>query len=177
MWLLSVTSLRTPSFPRASWLLAGASPLMTWFLLRNVSGVPPLEVSPSIAPSLVLYAGLTVSWPCVEGGRPPVRERSEVAGIQAVRNACIFSWHIHVPGASPNHRSRADCRTDRSPFVHHIVHVSNLFGALASALVAHAYIQHLDVLGPLNGGPRHNVFSYHGFCASYGFIAIPCWQL
>ncbi|KAI0734248.1 DUF1295-domain-containing protein [Fomitopsis betulina] len=43
MWLLSVTSLRTPSFPRASWLLAGASPLMTWFLLRNVSGVPPLE--------------------------------------------------------------------------------------------------------------------------------------
>ena len=57
MWLLSITSLRTPSFPRASWLLAGASPLMTWFLLRNVSGVPPLEVSPSMVLSPLLYAG------------------------------------------------------------------------------------------------------------------------
>jgi len=43
IWLLSVRSLCTPSLPSASWLLAGASPLMTWFLLRNVSGVPPLE--------------------------------------------------------------------------------------------------------------------------------------
>ncbi|KZT73108.1 DUF1295-domain-containing protein [Daedalea quercina L-15889] len=43
IWLLSVNSLCAPSYPRASWLLAGASPLMTWFLLRNVSGVPPLE--------------------------------------------------------------------------------------------------------------------------------------
>ncbi|KZT07686.1 DUF1295-domain-containing protein [Laetiporus sulphureus 93-53] len=43
IWLLSLNSLRTQYFPRGSWLLAGASPLMTWFLLRNVSGVPPLE--------------------------------------------------------------------------------------------------------------------------------------
>ena len=44
IWLLSVRSLRTPYFPRAAWVLAGVSPLVTWFLLRNVSGVPPLEV-------------------------------------------------------------------------------------------------------------------------------------
>lgn len=25
-------------------MLAGASPLVTWFIVRNVSGVPPLEV-------------------------------------------------------------------------------------------------------------------------------------
>ncbi|KAI0925916.1 hypothetical protein AcV5_008520 [Taiwanofungus camphoratus] len=41
--LLSTGSLRTPYFPRGAWLLAGASPFLTWFLLRNVSGVPPLE--------------------------------------------------------------------------------------------------------------------------------------
>lgn len=45
------------------------------------------------------------------------------------------------------------------PSLHRIVHVSNLFGALASPPVSRAYIQHLGVLGPLNGGPRHNVFS------------------
>lgn len=45
--LLSTGSLRTPYFPRGAWLLAGASPFLTWFLLRNVSGVPPLEVHAS----------------------------------------------------------------------------------------------------------------------------------
>ncbi|GBE88236.1 hypothetical protein SCP_1300510 [Sparassis crispa] len=43
IWLLSTRSLRTPYFPRSAWLLAGVSPLLTWFLLRNVSGVPLLE--------------------------------------------------------------------------------------------------------------------------------------
>ncbi|KAH9926838.1 hypothetical protein B0H21DRAFT_700749 [Amylocystis lapponica] len=43
IWLLSVRSLRTPYFPRVAWVIAGLSPLMTWTLLRNVSGVPPLE--------------------------------------------------------------------------------------------------------------------------------------
>ncbi|PCH42306.1 DUF1295-domain-containing protein [Wolfiporia cocos MD-104 SS10] len=45
IWLLSVNSLRTPFYPHNAWLLAGASPLLTWFLLRNLSGVPPLEKS------------------------------------------------------------------------------------------------------------------------------------
>lgn len=44
IWLLSVNCLRTPFFPPATWLLAGTSPLLTLLLLRNVSGVPPLEV-------------------------------------------------------------------------------------------------------------------------------------
>lgn len=43
IWLLSMSCLRTPYFPRGTWLLAGASPLVTWFIVRNVSGVPPLE--------------------------------------------------------------------------------------------------------------------------------------
>ncbi|EJF64592.1 hypothetical protein DICSQDRAFT_144356 [Dichomitus squalens LYAD-421 SS1] len=43
IWLLSSGSLRSPSFPRGAWLLAGLSPLLTWFLLTRVSGVPPLE--------------------------------------------------------------------------------------------------------------------------------------
>ena len=45
MWLLSIRSLRTPFFPTGAWLMAGVSPLLTWFLLTRVSGVPPLEVS------------------------------------------------------------------------------------------------------------------------------------
>lgn len=44
LWLLSVTSLRSPYFPKGAWLMAGASPLLTWYLLARVSGVPPLEV-------------------------------------------------------------------------------------------------------------------------------------
>ncbi|KAI0370342.1 DUF1295-domain-containing protein [Pilatotrama ljubarskyi] len=43
MWLLSGGSLRTPFFPKGAWLMAGISPLLTWFLLTRVSGVPPLE--------------------------------------------------------------------------------------------------------------------------------------
>ncbi|KAH9945285.1 uncharacterized protein BXZ73DRAFT_86800 [Epithele typhae] len=43
LWLLAGQSLRTPSFPRGAWLMAGVSPLLTWYLVRNVSGVPPLE--------------------------------------------------------------------------------------------------------------------------------------
>ncbi|OSD06366.1 DUF1295-domain-containing protein [Trametes coccinea BRFM310] len=45
IWLLSGGALRTSFFPRGSWLLAGASPLLTWFLLSRVSGVPPLEAA------------------------------------------------------------------------------------------------------------------------------------
>lgn len=44
IWALCTTSLGAPYVPRYTWLLAGASPLMTYFLLRKVSGVPPLEV-------------------------------------------------------------------------------------------------------------------------------------
>lgn len=46
MWLLSCGSLRSSFFPKGAWLIAGASPLLTWFLLTRVSGVPPLEVRP-----------------------------------------------------------------------------------------------------------------------------------
>ncbi|KAI0833248.1 DUF1295-domain-containing protein [Trametes gibbosa] len=45
MWLLSSGSLRAPFFPKAAWMIAGVSPLLTWFLLTRVSGVPPLEQS------------------------------------------------------------------------------------------------------------------------------------
>ena len=44
IWALCTTSLSAPYVPRYAWLFAGASPLMTYFLLRKVSGVPPLEV-------------------------------------------------------------------------------------------------------------------------------------
>ncbi|CCM04984.1 uncharacterized protein FIBRA_07182 [Fibroporia radiculosa] len=43
IWLLSLKSLQTVFFPQATWVLAGGSPLLMWFLLRKVSGVPPLE--------------------------------------------------------------------------------------------------------------------------------------
>lgn len=45
IWALCTTSLSAHYVPRYTWLFAGASPLMTYFLLRKVSGVPPLEVS------------------------------------------------------------------------------------------------------------------------------------
>ncbi|KAI0711916.1 hypothetical protein C8T65DRAFT_647008 [Cerioporus squamosus] len=45
IWLLSCRSLQSPFFPRGAWLMAGASPLLTWFLLTRVSGVPPLEAA------------------------------------------------------------------------------------------------------------------------------------
>ncbi|KAJ8454048.1 hypothetical protein ONZ51_g13253 [Trametes cubensis] len=45
MWLVSGGSLRSPFFPKGAWLLAGLSPLLTWFLLTRVSGVPPLEAA------------------------------------------------------------------------------------------------------------------------------------
>ncbi|KAH9856506.1 DUF1295-domain-containing protein [Lenzites betulinus] len=45
MWLLSAGSLRASFFPKGAWLIAGVSPLLTWFLLARVSGVPPLERS------------------------------------------------------------------------------------------------------------------------------------
>lgn len=43
IWALSTASLQTAAFPTGTVALAAASPLFTWFLLRNVSGVPPLE--------------------------------------------------------------------------------------------------------------------------------------
>ncbi|TFK45806.1 DUF1295-domain-containing protein [Heliocybe sulcata] len=43
--LLATASLQTPYFPRVAIGLAALSPLTTYFLLRSVSGVPPLEKS------------------------------------------------------------------------------------------------------------------------------------
>ncbi|KAI0091359.1 hypothetical protein BDY19DRAFT_935324 [Irpex rosettiformis] len=43
MWGLSTASLTSPYAPRFAWVLAGLSPLLTWFLLTKVSGIPPLE--------------------------------------------------------------------------------------------------------------------------------------
>ncbi|KAG6896655.1 hypothetical protein C0992_006854 [Termitomyces sp. T32_za158] len=45
IWALSTNSLQTSAFPRGAVALAALSPLFTWFLIRNVSGVPPLERS------------------------------------------------------------------------------------------------------------------------------------
>jgi len=43
IWALSSASLQSSFCPRGTIALAAISPLFTWFLLRNVSGVPPLE--------------------------------------------------------------------------------------------------------------------------------------
>ncbi|EKM57757.1 uncharacterized protein PHACADRAFT_251589 [Phanerochaete carnosa HHB-10118-sp] len=43
IWALCSTSLTAPYVPRYTWLFTAVSPLMTYFLLRKVSGVPPLE--------------------------------------------------------------------------------------------------------------------------------------
>ncbi|KAF8959527.1 hypothetical protein BDZ97DRAFT_1837545 [Flammula alnicola] len=43
IWALSTASLQTAAYPRGTVALAALSPLFTWFLIRNVSGVPPLE--------------------------------------------------------------------------------------------------------------------------------------
>ena len=44
IWALCTASLNTSYVPRYIWFFSGMSPLMTYFLLRKVSGVPPLEV-------------------------------------------------------------------------------------------------------------------------------------
>jgi len=43
IWALSTTSLEAPYFPFGTAIAAAVSPLFTWYLLRKVSGVPPLE--------------------------------------------------------------------------------------------------------------------------------------
>ncbi|PPR03077.1 hypothetical protein CVT24_012390 [Panaeolus cyanescens] len=43
IWALSTTSLQTAAYPTGAVALAALSPLFAWFLLRKVSGVPPLE--------------------------------------------------------------------------------------------------------------------------------------
>ena len=43
IWALSTASLQTPFFPRYTALGAAVSPVVTYLLLRHVSGVPPLE--------------------------------------------------------------------------------------------------------------------------------------
>ncbi|EDR08703.1 uncharacterized protein LACBIDRAFT_297170 [Laccaria bicolor S238N-H82] len=43
IWALSAASLERSFFPTGTVALAAISPLFTWFLLRKVSGVPPLE--------------------------------------------------------------------------------------------------------------------------------------
>jgi hypothetical protein len=45
IWGLSTAALTGPLLPAGTVIAAAASPLFTWFLVRNVSGVPPLEVS------------------------------------------------------------------------------------------------------------------------------------
>ncbi|TRM62682.1 hypothetical protein BD626DRAFT_498123 [Schizophyllum amplum] len=43
IWALATGSLQTAYFPAGAIALGSLSPLVTWFLLRKVSGVPPLE--------------------------------------------------------------------------------------------------------------------------------------
>ncbi|KDR79009.1 hypothetical protein GALMADRAFT_244736 [Galerina marginata CBS 339.88] len=43
IWALSSASLQTTAYPRGTIALAALSPLFTYFLIRKVSGVPPLE--------------------------------------------------------------------------------------------------------------------------------------
>ncbi|KAJ7650747.1 hypothetical protein FB45DRAFT_888701 [Roridomyces roridus] len=43
IWALATGTLQTAHFPMGAVVLTAASPLLTWFLLRKVSGVPPLE--------------------------------------------------------------------------------------------------------------------------------------
>ncbi|KAJ7086168.1 hypothetical protein B0H15DRAFT_909955 [Mycena belliarum] len=43
VWALASGTLQTAHFPLGTVALAAASPLLTWFLVRKVSGVPPLE--------------------------------------------------------------------------------------------------------------------------------------
>ncbi|KAJ7645386.1 hypothetical protein B0H17DRAFT_1104079 [Mycena rosella] len=43
IWALAAGTLQTAHFPLGTVALTAASPLFTWFLVRNVSGVPPLE--------------------------------------------------------------------------------------------------------------------------------------
>jgi len=43
IWGLSTAALQTSYFPVGTVALAALSPLFTWLLVRNVSGVPPLE--------------------------------------------------------------------------------------------------------------------------------------
>ena len=59
IWALSTTSLSTSYAPRFTWLAAGLSPLVTYFLLRKVSGVPPLEVSTRAINTLSRFAVAT----------------------------------------------------------------------------------------------------------------------
>ncbi|XP_006459239.1 hypothetical protein AGABI2DRAFT_201274 [Agaricus bisporus var. bisporus H97] len=43
IWALATSSLQTPYFPFGTTALAVVSPLFTWYTLRKLSGVPPLE--------------------------------------------------------------------------------------------------------------------------------------
>jgi len=43
IWALSTASLATPYYPTGTAIAAAVSPLFTWYLVRKVSGVPPLE--------------------------------------------------------------------------------------------------------------------------------------
>ncbi|KAJ7746350.1 hypothetical protein B0H16DRAFT_1557120 [Mycena metata] len=43
IWALASGTLATPLFPLGTVALTAVSPLLTWFLVRKVSGVPPLE--------------------------------------------------------------------------------------------------------------------------------------
>ncbi|KAJ7066151.1 hypothetical protein C8F01DRAFT_981232 [Mycena amicta] len=43
VWALAAGSLHTPHYPLGTLAVTAISPLFTWFLVRKVSGVPPLE--------------------------------------------------------------------------------------------------------------------------------------
>ncbi|KAF7316318.1 S5A-REDUCTASE domain-containing protein [Mycena indigotica] len=43
IWAISAGSIKTHQYPLGTLALTALSPLFTWFLLRKVSGVPPLE--------------------------------------------------------------------------------------------------------------------------------------
>ncbi|KAJ7593869.1 hypothetical protein C8J56DRAFT_925405 [Mycena floridula] len=43
IWALTATSIQTPYVPKVTLALTAVSPLFTYYLLRNLSGVPPLE--------------------------------------------------------------------------------------------------------------------------------------
>ncbi|KIM84218.1 hypothetical protein PILCRDRAFT_818555 [Piloderma croceum F 1598] len=45
IWALSASALQTAHFPRGTAMIATVSPMFTYYLLRYVSGVPPLERS------------------------------------------------------------------------------------------------------------------------------------
>ena len=53
IWALSTAALQTAYFPKGTVALAAASPLFTWFLIRNVWSIPPLNFTFSLIPQFI----------------------------------------------------------------------------------------------------------------------------